>query len=114
VAHLTTKGRPREVPPLQEVHDDIDTSADLFVKYVNLIRGVSVERSVAITPWPVIFRASWISDDDAFRNVMTKRPKRRQATTELDARRAPLSYAAVRRKASGSVNQKSYRLNFTA
>jgi len=72
VAHLTAKGRPREAPPLPEVHDSIDAIVGLFVKYMNLIQGVLVDRSVVMTPWPAVFRVPWIPDDDHFRSVMTK------------------------------------------
>jgi hypothetical protein len=72
VAHLTDKGGPREALPLQAVHGAVDDVADLFVKYMQLIRGVTIHSGVILGPWPYVFCVPWIADDDAFRDVMTK------------------------------------------
>jgi hypothetical protein len=72
VAHLTAKGKPRESPPLQAVHDGVDAVADLFVKYMSWIRGVHIYTGVIMQPWPSVFRVPWIPDDSHFRLVMDK------------------------------------------
>ena len=72
IAHLTEKGSPREIPPLQAVHDGVDVVADLFLKYNQLIRGVTIHSGVIMQPWPYVFRVPWIADDDQFREVMRK------------------------------------------
>jgi hypothetical protein len=52
---------------------------------MTLIRGVAVDPGVVMTPWPTIFRESWIRDDDHFRTIMTKvheaEMRRRAAST---------------------------------
>lgn len=72
VGHLTAKGRLRESSPLQDVHDAVDVVADVFVKYMGLIRGVHIETGVIMEPWPYVFRVPWIPDDDQFHQVMDK------------------------------------------
>ena len=72
VAHLTAKGKRGESPPLQDVHDAVDAVADLFVKYMSLIRGVHFQTGVIMSPWPHVFSVPWIPDDDHFRRVMDR------------------------------------------
>jgi hypothetical protein len=72
VAHLTASNVPKESPPLQEVHDAVDFVADLFGKYMGMIRGAMIPSGVTFEPWPYGFRFPWIADDDAFRDVMAK------------------------------------------
>jgi hypothetical protein len=72
IAHLTAKGGPREAPPLQALHDAVDDVADLFMKYMQLIRGVTIHTGVIMEPWPFVFRFPWIADHDAFLDVMSK------------------------------------------
>jgi hypothetical protein len=85
VAHLTAKGRPLGTPPIQHVDDSIDVVAGLFRTYMNLIQGVLVDPGVVMSPWPRIFRGSWIPDEDHFQSVMTKvneaEARRREAAT---------------------------------
>jgi hypothetical protein len=72
VAHLTRKAKPKDAPPLQDVHDAVDTVADLFVKYNQLIRGVTIHSGVIMEPWPYVFTVPWIADEEAFREVRSK------------------------------------------
>jgi hypothetical protein len=84
VAHLSAQGRPLGTPPIQDLHDSIDVVAGLFRKYMNLIQGVPVNSGVVITPWPIIFRASWIRDDDHFQSIMTKVREAEEARRQPD------------------------------
>jgi hypothetical protein len=86
VAHLTAKESPRETPPLPELHSSLDVVARMFVKYMNLIQGVHVVRSVVMESWPAIFRVPWIADQNQFVAVMTKIE---QAEAEALARPSP-------------------------
>lgn len=61
VAHTDATGR--EAPPLSEIHACVDVVFDLFNKYGQLIRGVTTDNDVVMTPWPAVFRAQWIPDD---------------------------------------------------
>jgi hypothetical protein len=42
------------------------------VRYMNLIQGVHIVRSVVMEAWPAIFRVPWIADQEQFTAVMTK------------------------------------------
>jgi hypothetical protein len=72
VAHLTAKTREADVVTMAKVHDAVDVVADLFAKYLTLIRGVAIAGGVIMEPWPTVFRVPWISDDDRYREVLTK------------------------------------------
>lgn len=61
VAHADATGR--DAPPLADVHASVDVIFDLFNKYGNLIRGVSVERDPLLSNWATVFRFPWITDD---------------------------------------------------
>jgi hypothetical protein len=61
VAHKDAKGRAG--PPVTEINTCVDVLFDLFNKYSQLIRGVSTDRDVALTPWFGVFRTQWMPDD---------------------------------------------------
>jgi hypothetical protein len=61
VAHADATGR--EAPPLSEIHTCVDVVFDLFNKYGQLIRGVTTDNDVVMSPWARVFRMQWIPDD---------------------------------------------------
>lgn len=50
----------------------IDIVVELSVKYRTMIMGVSMAKSVVMTPWQVVFRVPWIESDEALRDLIGK------------------------------------------
>ena len=82
VAHLS-KGRPKDGPPLQAVHDAVDVVTDLFIKYNQLILGVTIHHGVMMDYWPNASRVPWIADDSAYRVVLAKMQRQRTAAQSV-------------------------------
>jgi hypothetical protein len=55
----------------RDLHRAIDLIVDLFLRYREMIIGVSMSRSAGVYPWITIFREAWIPDDAHLQRVLT-------------------------------------------